>query len=175
MPVMRRPPSLASQVFARPEEARPPLEFDAPPGPESAREQLYQYYLGASRQADPAAMYSDAWNRALQDREGLDPTERPIRRPNPSLALRDVEHALASQVGRRTGRYGGYGGVMPVPPVAAVPTYNALKWLAQTEPRVVGRLLDAIPFTDIPQQFTGATPPSWRAVQWGLRPYLRGE
>ncbi|HJY45274.1 MAG TPA: hypothetical protein VJ301_11680 [Propionibacteriaceae bacterium] len=150
------------------------------------REQLYQYYLGASRAGllgreresiSPLSMYNDAWMRALADREGLNEQERPVRPPNPSEALRDVEHALAAQVGHRTGSLGGFGGHTRVPPLMAVPAYNALKWAAQAEPRVLGPTLDwaanQTGVSDIPQVFTQGTPPSWRAVQWGLRPYLR--
>lgn len=85
-----------------------------------------------------------------------------------NIPLRNAQHGLVGQVGAMESPFGKFGNLF------AIPTYNASKFAAQRGPAWLGQLLDAIGDRTLdsgPNSLTQASPPSWEAVRWGLRPW----
>lgn len=85
-----------------------------------------------------------------------------------NIPLRNAQHGLVGQVGAMESPFGKYGSLF------AVPAYNAAKFAAQRGPSWLGVLLDAMGDRMLdsgPNSLTQASPPSWDAIRWGLRPW----
>lgn len=165
----------------QPEERSPPQDVDErpPPQDEPARDP-FAAFRAIDRADDAASMgplvtwytpgpsgeqVEGAIDRFMATGGSVDRALMSIqqaRRMGDSEALRDAEHALASQYTIDT-----LGPVGYVVVAVTVPTYSAAKWVAQTIPGAdVLAALSPVPLTR--QQ--GASTPSWNEIWWGLRP-----
>jgi hypothetical protein len=143
-------------------------------------EQLYQYFLRAAARRQgvsddfvdsgllPGSVYESALTNAVGARDPM--SQRPE-----STALRNADHGLQGQdIYNNSPPFLGVASAMAAPPI-----YNLLKLLAQKS-SLLGSGLDAFGRTRMGQKllrtedehpFTEASPPSWEAVKWGLRPF----
>lgn len=138
-------------------------------------EQLYQFYLrngwdnsGFRGEEIPSVgFYNPYWSAlvdATSDREGWDG-----KPPNNSIPLRNASHGLLGQAAAYASPLGKWGHLL------AVPGYNLAKFLAQNMPSYSGIPygLDLIGdwYGGDKNSLTKASPPSWEAIMWGLRPF----
>lgn len=141
------------------------LDYGGPPQNEA--EQLYQYFLRAGKDRWGG---QPAFGRSVDQMNYLGALieAASARENNNSIPLRDAEHGLVAQVAARESPIGRYGGLF------AVPAYNLAKYIAQRGPAPVGRFMDALGDRALdggPNSLTQASPPSWKALWWGLRPW----
>lgn len=113
--------------------------------------QMYNYYRDIAGGGD----VNKGFERAASDRW--------IGGAGNSIPVRNAEHALFSEAMVRNHPIMG-----PVAMSTGVPAYNAAKWAAQNIPGVA-RITDAILPKDM--ALATATPPSWEALMWGLKPF----
>lgn len=145
------------------------LDYSSPKQNES--EQLYQMYLRAGQ--DRANQYQQPRGiPGVPDPDYLYALASSAvdRQSNPSIPLRNAQHGFVGQVAAQSNPLGALAGLF------TVPTYNFAKLLGQNTLRASGipygldMIGDAL-LDSGPNSITEASPPSWEAIKWGLRPF----